>query len=297
MYILDTSAIRGIAKVKLETAAARANIAVPTFSVLELASHLHDSLEVAHYLRARGNFLKCAIPRMLEDPFVLVSQRTGTSVNPSRRDDKIILGQLIEAVEQSSTPSELDQKTLTFPDAVTVPCKDIGTQIAGGLKKEEAGFVSHVRLLATIIRLDPALNGQHSLSTKDLVQSLIGATQHLNPDFDGDVQSSAFLANAIYAGYLIHRLYRYANARPVNEELLTIDPNDCEDAYIAACLDVRAGDTLVTDDTGTIEAIRNTITALNTVLLVPIESSRVMSNAEFLAAMEIAPSGQIPTMS
>jgi hypothetical protein len=265
--------------------------------VLELASHLHDSLEVANYLRARGNFLKCAIPRMLEDPFVLVSQRTGTSVNPSRHEDKIILGQLIEAAQQSSTPSELDQKTLTFPDGVIASCKSIGTQIAGGLKEEETNFVSHVQSLSTIIRLDPALNGQHSLSIENMVQSLISATQHLNSDFDGNVQSSAFLANAPYAGYLIHRLYRYANARPVNEETLTIDPNDCEDAYIAACLDIRAGDTLVTDDTGTIEAIRNTITALNTVLLVPIESSRVMSNAEFLAALEIASSGKVPTMS
>jgi hypothetical protein len=71
MYILDTSAIQGIAKAKLEVVADKADIFVSTLSVLELGSHLQDSPEEARYLRARGNFLKCAIPSMLEDPLVL----------------------------------------------------------------------------------------------------------------------------------------------------------------------------------------------------------------------------------
>ncbi|MGA3248187.1 MAG: hypothetical protein ABSD12_08440 [Paraburkholderia sp.] len=130
MFILDTSAIQGIAKAKLEVVADKADIFVSTLSVLELGSHLQDSPEEARYLRARGNFLKCAIPSMLEDPLVLLSQRTGTPVNPSRHEDKIVLDQLIEAVRQPDTLEKLDQKTLTFPDGAVASCKDVGARIS-----------------------------------------------------------------------------------------------------------------------------------------------------------------------
>ncbi|ABE31169.1 hypothetical protein DR64_3954 [Paraburkholderia xenovorans LB400] len=289
MYILDTSAIQGIARAKLELVAAKADISVSTFSVLELGSHLHEE---ARYLRARGNFLKCAIPSMLEDPFVLLSQRTGTQANPSRREDQIVLDQLLEAVRQSNTLAELDQKTVTFPDGAVASCKGVGARIASGLANEEAEFVSHIQSLATVIQLDPELNGQHTLLPENLAACLISVIRHLNPGFNGDIQSPAFLATVPYAGYLIHRLYKYANARPINEVTLNVDTNDCEDAYIASCLDICRGDTLVTNDTGTIEALRNTISALNTVLQAPIGSSHVMSNEEFLNAMGIGPSGQ-----
>ena len=140
MYILDTSAIRGISGAKLGAAAAKVDIAVSTLSVLELASHLNDSPDETTYLRARGNLIKCQIPQLLDDPFWLLSQKIQSSANPTRKEDKIVLSQLMVAAKQSQSLAELEIKTLSYPDGAVASCKDIGKKIEEILKEEEDSF-------------------------------------------------------------------------------------------------------------------------------------------------------------
>ncbi|MFW9103169.1 hypothetical protein ACOI8A_23925 [Pseudomonas sp. P4795] len=286
MYILDTSAIRGISSEKLRLAATKVKIAVSTLTVLELASHLNDSSDETSYLRARGNLIKCQIPILLDDPFWLLSQKLQSSSNPTRRDDKVVLSQLIAAAEQSQSLEELGAKSLAFPDGSVVSCLNIGERIGEILKDEEDSFVSHIQSLPALAHLDPALNGKHRLISVTLFGQLTAATQSLSPMKDWNLQAKTFLATAPYFGYLTHRLYHYANCRSPGETMLPIDRNDCEDAYISLNLDLYKGDTLVTNDKGTLAALRNTLTLLNEILPTPLTSSYVMTNDEFLIAVE-----------
>lgn len=286
MYILDTSAIRGISGAKLKAAATKFEIAVSTLSVLELASHLNDSSDETTYLRARGNLLKCQIARVLDDPFWLLSQRTQSSANPTRKEDKFVLEQLMAAAEQSQTLAELKTKTLSYPDGAVASCDDIGKNIAEILKEEEDSFVTHIESLPNLAKLDPSLNGKHKLTSAVLFGQMTAATQSLAAGVDRNIQARTFLATAPYFGYLLHRLYHYANCCQPGEVTLPIDRNDCEDAYISLSLELNAGDTLVTNDSGTLAALRSTIALLNEVLPVSLNSNHVMSNEEFLRAVE-----------
>jgi hypothetical protein len=285
MYILDTSAIRGISGAKLKVAATKFPIAVSTLSVLELASHVNDSSNDEGYLRARGNLIKCQIPQMLDDPFWLLSQRIQSSANATRREDRVVLGQLITAAEQSQTLAELDAKMLSYPDGATASCRDIGKAIEEILKQEEDSFVSHIISLPALAKLDPSLNGKHCLNAATFLGQLIAVTQSLSTH-DPNVQARTFLATAPYFGYLIHRTYQYANRLTPGEELLSVDPNDCEDAYISLSLDLHGDDILVTNDQGTLAALKGTIDLLNQALPFSMTTERVISNAEFLHAIE-----------
>jgi hypothetical protein len=204
------------------------------------------------------------------------------SAKPSRKDDKLVLMQLISAVEQSKTLSELDAKTLTYSDGAVASCKDVGKIIAEILKDEEQQFTTHIEELAKQANLDPLQNGKHVLTSSALMAILMGGTKSLSGNFDANVRAKIFFATAPYLGYLSHRLFLYANRRMPGQSQLTVDPNDCEDAYICLHLDLCSEDTLVTNDKGTLAALSGTTDLLNEVLPVPISNSHIVSGEEFL---------------
>jgi hypothetical protein len=282
MYILDTSALRGISGKQLREAASKFDVAVSTLTVLELASHLNDSSIESSYLRARGNLIKCQITSLLDDPFWALSRKLQSPANPTRREDKIMLDQLLAAVEQSQTMAELGVKSLTYPDGRVASCDSIGVRISKILREEEELYVAHIQSLPPLAYLDPAENGKHCLTPIMLFEQLSVAAKSLSPVNDVSFQGRTFLASAPYFGYLTHRLYYYANLRSPGETELTIDRNDCEDAYILLNLDLFNDDTLVTNDKGTLQALRGTIDLLNAILPVPLSQSCVMSGDEFL---------------
>jgi len=283
MYILDTSVIRSISKKKLLVAAETANIAVSTLSVLEIASHLNDSSDNAKYVRVRGNLLKCQIPTLLDDPFWRLSELLQSVADPTRKEDKVVLQRLMAAVADSGTVEALETKTLLYPDGASTSCREVGARIKAILKEEEEAFVSHIKSLAVHANLEPSQNGQHRLTSQALIGHITTVTQSLPMNTDRHLPAKVFLATASYFGYSLHRLYQYANARPRGERELHFDPNDCEDAYIALNLDLHSSNTLVTNDSGTFEAIRGTAALLNEILPNIIDPKRVvMSDTEFL---------------
>lgn len=287
MYILDTSAIRGIGGAKLRLASENGlDLSVSTLSVLELASHLNDGNQAADYAKARGNFLKCRIPRMLNDPFWALAKSIGFNANPTRAEDLQMLGHLLDAVESSPTLDDLSKIKLNYPDGATALCVDIGTSFSAILAEEEQNFVSHIKALAEDRNLDPSCNGRHSLTSAELVKQLTKEARSLAPGTDYNLQARSFLATAPYFGYLLARLYTYANLRPIGESELRIDPNDCEDAYICLNLDLQTNDVLVTNDKGTIKALRSTFAMLNEVLPAKIPKTQVMNIDDFVRAIE-----------
>lgn len=286
MYILDTSAIRGISRARLRAAAERVDIAISTLSVLELASHLNDSDNDDKYLRARGNFLKCQELEILDDPFWMFSQQGDLPVNTTRKEDRPVLQQLIAKVEQSQTLAELGAQTLVYPDGATTSCDEVGKRIAEVLHDEEEGFISSIQSFANIARLNPCQNGNHCLTADALVKTLHGSTDALVTRADSNLRAKTFLATAPYTGYILHRLYLYANRRPVGESKLNIDRNDCEDAYISLSLSLNSDDTLVTSDEGTLDALKGTILLLNEVFPAPFSLNHVMSSEDFLRLVE-----------
>lgn len=286
MYILDTSAVRGISGARLRAAAERVDIAISTLSVLELASHLNDSDDDAKYLRARGNFLKCQALEMLDDPFWMFSRQGDLPVNAARKEDRPVLQQLIAKVEQSQTLAELGAQTLVYPDGATASCNEVGKRIAEILHDEEESFVSSIQRFSEIAELTPEQNGTHCLTADALFKILMSSTDTLETRADSNLRAKTFFATAPYAGYILHRLYLYANRRPVGETKLNIDRNDCEDAYISLSLSLNADDTLVTSDEGTLDALKGTILLLNEVFPAPFSLDHVMSSEDFLRLVE-----------
>lgn len=286
MYILDTSAIRGISRDNIITASTHFNIAVSTVSVLELASHLTDSPGSNAYSRARGNLLKCQRVRILDDPFLRLAQRTGLPVNGTRREDAIALRQLLDAVNQAETLVQLERMTFTYADGTPASFSGIGERIGEALRNEEDQYVRHIRSLPGLLGLDPYQNGTHNPTSAELFRQLNTVTESLYTINYGTSIDDMFSATVLYFGYILSRMYQYADRclpGEVGEVELQVDRNDCEDAYISLNLDLRENDTLVTNDRGTQHALRRTITVLRENGYLP--EIRIMSNDEFLSAI------------
>jgi len=284
MFILDTSVIRSISRINLEAAIKNQDVVTSTLTVLELASHLHDSLDNEKYKRARGNFLKCKLVRIIDDPFWALSQKIQLSVNETRKEDKGLLSQLLSAVEKSETLEQLNHFELIYPDGKKASCKDVGIRISEILKEEEDDYINQIQRLSALANLEASENGKHLLTPDNLLGYMLEASKSLSATSDKNINVKTFLTAAPYLGYLISRLYLYSNCRPVGEEFLTIDRNDCEDAYITLSLDLNSSDTLVTNDKGTLNALRNSASLLNDIHPNLINPNYVMSGEEFTCA-------------
>lgn len=283
MYILDTSALRSISKVNLEKACANHDVRISTITVLELASHLNDDSETEQFLRNKGNFLKCKFPVILHDPFWELSKRIDTLVqtNSTRQEDMPILVELIRVVEGVSTLAELSSQSLSYPGGEKASCKNVGATISAILAEEENAYMSHVNNMASKLKLDPQNNGSHAFTVDNLLQSLVScATETVGRD-NSNLHAKAFCAMALYSGYIISRLYGYANNRPRGKEFLAIDRNDCEDAYICLHLDLDRDDILVTNDKGTLSALNQTLSLLDS-RLPEINQRRAIDVKEFV---------------
>lgn len=280
MYILDTSAIRSIKRQTLEDISSRHDVAISTISVLEIASHLHDSEKNESYLRIRGNFLKCALPRMINDPFWELSEKTGMFANKTRKDDSDVLKRLLEIVKSHDDIGTLNDAEIINPEGMRAKCKDIGIHISGVLKDEEDQFLVQVNRYAEKLKLTGPKTEDIVFKPEDLLACIVGFSNKLVDD--PLAKAAVFCSSAPYVGYVLHRLYRYVNARPTGVSEFHIDRNDCEDAYICLHLDLMSEDVLVTEDQGTLEAIGKTMEFLNSLFPKKIEFKYAITLAEFI---------------
>lgn len=280
MYILDTCAIRGISRQKLQKAKnIGIEIAISTITAFELASHLLRGETSKSYERVRGNFLKCEIPEILDDSAVRWADRIGSAdiVNSTRREERDLLIQTLSIVSEFESLETLNTKNLCYPDGQTVTLTDFGQRISYILKKEENDHVSRMRKLLDQSEFFLDLDGRYTMTSEILLSNLRQAaegTQKHAPAVAVD-SKAILLSQALYIGYLLNRLYVYKNS-PGKD----IDPNDYEDAFICLTIDLNAGDVLVTDDKGTVSALRSIMRYLRD-CYPQLESECVMTTDEF----------------
>ncbi|MDA8246105.1 hypothetical protein [Acidithiobacillus sp.] len=257
MYILDTSALRSIGTDDLIKVKEKVNIGISTITAFELASHLTRDLTNHEHLRKRGNFLKGRIPQLLDDPFVLWAQRTSGLVNPHRKEDKILILQLFNAVEESPTLEELRSKIFYYSDGMKASFLDIGDMVYRALKKEEENYCSKITPLLSDSSKLHKVGSKFIITTEVLKANIVNAIGNKLVDHAPCIRSE-ILSHALFTGYMLHRLYYYANKMTGSSQLANQDLNDCEDAYICLSLNLMAGDVLVTDDNGMFNAVKET---------------------------------------
>jgi hypothetical protein len=289
MYILDTSALRSISKANLEKGCAKYDVRISTITALELASHLNDTSETKQFLLNKVNFLKCKFPTLLHDPFWEFSKRIDAlaQTNPTRQDDMPILIELIRVMDGVYTLDELSNQYLSYPGGEKVSCENIGATISAMLAEEENSYVSHVNYLASKLKLDTQNNGSHTLTADNLLQILISCADETAGRDNSNLRAKTFFAIALYSGYVISRLYGYVNKRQFGEESLSIEKNDCEDAYICLHLDLDRDDILVTNDKGTLAALRQTLSLLTSCLPAEINQLRAINVEEFVGRLQL----------
>ena len=256
MYILDTCAIISISRKKLESAIQNGiDLAICPITGFELASHLIKATKDG-YSRALCNFLKCRVPRLLDDSAVLWADRAGVphSVNQSRREDRDLLAQMIEIVSETESLDELHAKHLRYPDGVLCSLVNCGEMFGEILQGEERQYVDRMTSLLGTATFFRSLNGSYAITRRALMENLERAGRSVpasTPISRHNAIRNAS-AQAPYIGYVLYRLYEAKNTGRA------IDGNDYEDALICLAIDWASRDILVTGDKGTIEALKHT---------------------------------------
>ena len=256
MFILDTCAIREVRRSQLENAVERAIcLAICPTTCFELASHLTEGTE-NDYARARGNFLKCCIPRILDDSAVRWADRAGVpeSINSSRREDRDLLTQMFHIVSHALSIDDLHARYLRYPDGVSCPLVDCGKVFGQILQEEEERYVGRMERLLKEATFFSEPGAPYTITKEVLLANLERAGRGSPPDTSISCCRALRRARkqAPYIGYMLHRLYEAKNKGG------TIDKNDYEDALMCLAIDWDAGDVLVTSDKRTIGALQET---------------------------------------
>ncbi len=261
MYILDTCAIRGISWMKLERAMQKGvDFAVCPITCFELASHLMKS-EEKDYARSRSNLLKCRIPHLLEDSAARWADRARTphSVNPSRREERGLLLQMLHIVSEAQSLDDLHAKHLRYPDGFMLPLANYGERLDEILRGEEQWYKDRMKQLLRKSEFFRLPNGSYGITRKILMGNLerAGRSESTGSWIGRRKAVSNAMVQAPYIGYMLYRLY-YAK----NHGQRDIDGNDYEDALICLAIDLDRRDVLVTGEEGTIDALKHTAALL-----------------------------------
>ena len=301
-YIFDTSAIRGTSGSVLEKAAGRHDLRMSPWSFWELVCHLDESLkkvvdEEERFRRQRGQVLKCRHLGVLDEPFAehAVVVGAGGLVNETRFDDRLIVEQILAALDGSSSQEEFYERTVSYPTGEKGRLEDLAANVRSELDVEESRYVKHVLELAN--KLDGAfgLTGLRGLSHDDYVQAVVTPCRNLTEQYASEGVADPILLGRVIDSLYLHMAYKFGRARSYLLRAgavakIVADPNDFEDGAIALHIGLSGNRVLVTGDTGTMTALDDGLTALaqsskRKGVSVPI-SCRVIGPVEF--AREVA---------
>ncbi|QOF95009.1 hypothetical protein IFJ82_14505 [Novacetimonas hansenii] len=289
MFIVDACFIRGTKWRTLDIISKKENIGVSPITAMELASHICDSFEESSYQRSKVNFLKCKLFKILDDPFWSLAKRRIITAHNSRQHESEMVSRLLPLVENSNRLEDLFEKYIEFPDGYRAKC-NIMEYSSSVLSEEEDIFRKTISRIWAKAPLNPLSNGEHTLHADQFSQAIINATKD-NKCYKKDKLAYIF-SISMYFGYIMDRMIVYANKRPrgigeFNYDL--IDTNDCEDAFLCLNLDLNSNNIIVTNDSGTIDAINNTVERISRSSLLPRavkfvirKRKYVMSHDEFL---------------
>jgi len=216
-------------------------------------------------------------------------------VNATRFDDKLIIQQILPALEGSSSQQDFYERTVTYPSGETGRLEDLAANVRRELDVEESRYVKHVLELAGKLDETFGLAGLEPLNDDDRVQAIVAPCRNLTDQYASEGVADPILLGRVIDSLYLHMAYKFGRARSyllragaVAE--IAADPNDFEDGAIALHISLTGDRVLVTGDTGTVNALNEGLTALaqsskQKGVPVPI-SCRVISPAEF--APEVA---------
>lgn len=294
MYILDTSALKGIGRAKLEAAKTTHDLAISPLTFYELLCHLDEIDEEMTFARQKGLVMKCQLPRILHDPFAYHAIAVGAThvANTSRFEDPTIIAQLLAQLGNAESLEAFYETTVTYPDGQIGRCRDVSDRVRQVLEDEEQKYVEHLDAIKQELETsfpDCASAGITPQQMADYIAASLKTmvASYKNEDGITDECLATKVTSSMYMhlGYKASRTAHYMKAAHNSGSTFTPDPNDCEDSYITMCLELFKRDVLVTGDTGTLSALRDTKEAFRLFFKdqdqLQIES-RVLSKEEFL---------------
>jgi predicted nucleic acid-binding protein len=293
MYILDTSALRGISRSTLEEAKRNHDLAISPLTFYELLCHLDEDGKGMSFARQRGNVMKCQVPRILYDPFAHHAIDVGAEhvTNPSRFEDPDMIAQLLKNLDSAQSLEAFYATTATYPDGQKGDCRDISARAREVLDVEQNRYVQHLgEIKRWLVKISPscASVGIPSQEMAEYINLLLRKMAEGYKDECGIMDESLLMKvySSIYMhiGYKLFRTVHYMRTAHDSGNTFTPNPNDCEDSYIIMHLALFSHNVLVTDDKGTLDALGDTRAAFSHFFgnRAQIES-RVLSKDEFLA--------------
>jgi len=297
MYILDTSALKGIGKSRLEVAKQNHDLAISPLTFYELLCHLDETHGGKTFERQRGYVMKCTIPRILHDPFAYHAIAVGAEhvTNESRFEEPNTISQLLMNLGNASDLNAFYSSTVKFSNGDVGRCRDIADNVRRVLKAEEDRYTAQLILISTEVQGEFSDCATVGLSPQQLASLIAASLKKMIADYrtkDGIIDD--YLATKVtssmymHLGYQVARVVEYLQNAREGGTTFNPDPNDCEDSYITMYLELFNRDALVTGDTGTLNALKATKDAFLSVFDGSLQiESRVLSNEDFVAEIGI----------
>lgn len=259
MYILDTSALKGISAEKLRKAKETHDIAISPISFYELFSHLDEE----DFPRQKGNVMKSQIPRLLHDPFahLAIAEGIENELNPTRTEDISLVPQVLNNLANASTLEAFYSSFVTYPDGQSASCRDVAGRTRQALDEEEDGYINLLlKIKDNMLAAFPDCDEQ-GLSPQQLakvIPQLIPDCKTQDGGIDMDRLSKKTTSRYIQLGYMVSRIAGYIRTAKNSGTKFTPDRNDCEDNYICMYLNLSDSTILVTGDKRTLAALKAT---------------------------------------
>ncbi|MFL5348566.1 MAG: hypothetical protein ACJ8AT_27540 [Hyalangium sp.] len=276
-YILDTSAIRGMRWEDLAQAAERARITVSPLSVYEILCHIDEPVRGANstdesFKLRKNHLLRCRLLEIRDDPFLEHAKVVGVDelAHPSRSEDRTLIPKMWPILEKASSAADFMSQTLRDDLNIERELKDVGNRAREVLAEAEKEYESEVESVRRELLSSLSFTEAVKLSGLNFVRYVSDKAKALSKSYQRDgakvTHEQMVYSTIFYNGYLVARAQRYmhiSGRRVAEKGPLKIDPNDMEDNSILLHLDMLTPVTLVTEDTGTLDACDKVLRHLN----------------------------------
>jgi hypothetical protein len=222
-------------------------------SFYELVCHLGP----IDFLRSKANVLKLSVCQVLDDPLAELAEDLGCpqAANSSRFEDRRAIPLLLPELQQASMYQDFCRRSVLV-DATSRSVGDIASSAEAYLSAQEVAFVERVGNTRDGIRRLYTRGDRLELSGLEFCRESTRLARGLVQDFSTVGCQVRFAEAAdrtlLGAGYAVARALRYAR---LSDDAM-IDGNDLEDFFLCLHLGVTSGRVMVTNDSGTRDAIR-----------------------------------------
>ena len=265
-FLFDTNAVCGVGRPVLESArAAGHTLLLSPVSFWELVCHLNDA-DPLKAGAARRNALKADLFNGLDDPLAEIAADVGYSeaANPSRFVDRHVVPTLVAVLKTSASYQAFCRQPTAGADA-DATIGDLAADMEALLQRKEQQFVNAMRQRCVRFVQEYGRSVAMHLAGEEFCREAVGLAHGFREHFQscGRAVPFADIANRtiLGAGYAVARACEYIQNVPAGAPF-AIDGNDFEDYFICLHLGALSGRTIVTDDRGTIRAIRCVVSTL-----------------------------------